>query len=89
MSEIIESIHEGDKYDDRVRKLGNKLSPREKEILGYLSVGKSIEEIANLIERDINTVETHRQNAMIKLDASTERQAVAIWNEYRRATTYE
>lgn len=46
----------------------NKLSSREREILKYISAGKSNPEIAEILFLSPHTVDTHRKNIMHKLD---------------------
>ena len=46
---------------------GNKLSPREREILQLLAEGKAMKEIAAVLNVSIKTVETHRRTMMGKL----------------------
>lgn len=53
-------------FDDNYN---NKLSKREKEILGLIASGKSNTEIANELFLSPHTVDTHRKNIMSKLDA--------------------
>jgi DNA-binding NarL/FixJ family response regulator len=44
------------------------LTAKEREVVAYLSEGRSTREIADLMEVSIKTVETHRGNLMRKLD---------------------
>mgnify|MGYP000288205694 FL=1 len=50
--------------------LSNSLTPREKEILQLMVNGSSTKEIAFDLKISHRTVEAHRQNMMVKLDAS-------------------
>jgi DNA-binding NarL/FixJ family response regulator len=54
------------------------LSPREREILGLLSQGRSGEEVASQLFLSPETVRTHVRNAMGKLGAATRAHAVAL-----------
>lgn len=53
------------------------LSAREKEVLGWISTGKSNTEIAGLVGISPWTVKIHVRNLMAKLEASSRSQAVA------------
>ncbi len=48
---------------------GNLLTPREHEVLRWLSEGKTREEISIICEIGIETIKTHIKNIRIKLDA--------------------
>ena len=50
------------------RKFSRSLTAREREILKFLSEGKSNSEVAEVLRISIRTVETHRANIMNKLD---------------------
>ena len=50
--------------------LSNSLTPREKEILQLMVNGSSTKELAFDLKISHRTVEAHRQNMMVKLDAS-------------------
>ena len=52
------------------------LSHREKEILQYTAEGKTTGDIARLIDRDKETVRTHRKNLLHKLAAKNTSEAV-------------
>ena len=54
------------------------LSPREREIMGLLSRGRSGEEAAKQLFLSPETVRTHVRNAMSKLGAATRAHAVAL-----------
>lgn len=47
--------------------IGNRLTPREKEIVQLLAEGKSNKEAASVLNISVKTVETHRTNIMRKL----------------------
>ena len=60
--------------DDYLRRLDRApatagLTPREREILGYIVEGRSNREVAELLTLSVKTVENHRTNLMSKLDA--------------------
>jgi len=50
------------------RKLPKSLTAREREVLKFISEGKSNSEVAEVLRISIRTVETHRANIMNKLD---------------------
>jgi DNA-binding NarL/FixJ family response regulator len=54
------------------------LTAREREVLGYLVEGLSRREIAARLRVSTNTVRTHTQNLMAKLDVHTSLEAVAL-----------
>jgi DNA-binding NarL/FixJ family response regulator len=47
---------------------GERLTPREREIVQFLAEGKSNKEVAGALGISVHTVETHRSNIMRKLD---------------------
>jgi DNA-binding NarL/FixJ family response regulator len=60
--------------DDYLRRLDRApatagLTPREREILGYIVEGRTNREVAELLTLSVKTVENHRTNLMTKLDA--------------------
>ena len=54
-----------------------KLSGREKEILGLIAIGHASKEIADKLFISVNTVNTHRQRIIEKLDVSNTTEAVS------------
>jgi DNA-binding CsgD family transcriptional regulator len=46
---------------------GERLTPREREIVQLLSEGKSSKEVAAMLNISVKTAETHRANIMRKL----------------------
>jgi len=54
------------------------LSSREKEVLQLLAEGKSVKEIASMLNLSIKTIETHKQNIMDK----TSRHTIAELTKY-------
>jgi DNA-binding NarL/FixJ family response regulator len=61
------------------------LSPRELEVLRLVAAGKGTREIAELLNRSVKTIETHKQALKLKLAADTPaqllRQAIAWFEE--------
>ncbi len=53
------------------------LSARESEILKYMALGKTREEISMILGIGFETVRTHTKNLMVKLDASNSAGAVS------------
>jgi DNA-binding CsgD family transcriptional regulator len=54
------------------------LTRREKEVLTYVSKGKSSHEIAVLLKLSVQTVKIHRKNILKKLDVNSSIQAIAM-----------
>jgi DNA-binding CsgD family transcriptional regulator len=48
--------------------IGNRLTPREREIVQLLAEGKSSKEVASFLGISVKTAGTHRANIMRKLD---------------------
>ena len=59
------------------RPLGDQLSPREREILGYLPTALTIRDIASELFVSTNTLKTHLSHIYRKLDVSSREGAVA------------
>ena len=59
------------------RQLGDQLSPREREILGYLPTALTIRDIAGELFVSTNTLKTHLSHIYRKLDVSSREGAVA------------
>lgn len=53
------------------------LSPREREILGHLAGGLAAKEVAAHLRLSLATINTHKQNIMLKLNARNITEAVA------------
>ncbi len=53
------------------------LTPREKECLTWASAGKTSSEIAQILNRSVETVRLHIKNSIAKLDATNRSQAIA------------
>lgn len=65
-------------YEDQVEvALPVRLSPREVECLYWAAAGKTSPEIAQIIERSVETVRLHIKNAIHKLSASNRAHAIA------------
>jgi RNA polymerase sigma factor (sigma-70 family) len=56
----------------------NRLSPREREILGLLAKGWSHRRIAEECFLSLNTVRTHVQNILVKLEVHSKLEAVSL-----------
>ena len=54
------------------------LSPRQKDVLMLLSVGRQMKSVANTLGIDYSTTKTHAMCARLKLGATTNEHAVAI-----------
>ena len=54
------------------------LSPREVEVLRLVAAGRSTREIAELLNRSVKTIETHKQSLKTKLDAETPAQLLRV-----------
>jgi DNA-binding NarL/FixJ family response regulator len=55
-------------FEGGERPLSRSLTGREREVLKFISEGKSNSEVAEILRISIRTVETHRANIMNKLD---------------------
>ena len=60
----------------------NRLSSREREILGLLANGLSNRRIAEECSLSLNTVRTHVQNILVKLGVDSKLEAVAFALEH-------
>ena len=70
------SMASGDEPDTSGR--SDRLSVREKDVLGGLANGSSTEQIGLSLAMSPHTVRTHLRNIMRKLEANTRAHAVAI-----------
>ncbi len=85
---LLERIHEAlqrdsEQWHTRCRKkllkeLFSHLSPREKEVLKWVSVGYSSKEIANAMGISNRTIEVHRAHIMEKMNAGSLADLVSI-----------
>jgi DNA-binding NarL/FixJ family response regulator len=57
--------------DNPAKRYGESLSPREREVLQLVAEGRNTKEIANRLHLSPKTVETHRRQAMAKLNVSS------------------
>ena len=85
LEEMIErTAHEAEAYGEARRKMIEargriaSLSPREREVLDWLSEGRSNKMIARQLEISPRTVEIHRANMMAKLGAHHAAEAVRL-----------
>jgi len=60
------------------RRIGDEITPREREVLGYLASGLSLPEIAAAMFISINTTRNHTQRVIEKLGAHSKLEAVVI-----------
>jgi DNA-binding NarL/FixJ family response regulator len=70
-----------DEHDEReaaVRHPLASLTPREREVLSYLAAGIGRHDVAERMHVSANTVRSHLQNLMAKLDVHTTLEAVAL-----------
>jgi two-component system, LuxR family, response regulator FixJ len=56
----------------------NRLTPRERELMGYLASGKTSKEIAKSLNVSVKTVDNHRAHLLAKLRASNVAELAAI-----------
>ena len=78
-----------DDMDDRAEAPLNRLSQREREILGLLANGWSNRRIAEECFLSLNTVRTHVQNILVKLGVHSKLEAVAFALEHGWAPAAE
>jgi DNA-binding NarL/FixJ family response regulator len=71
-------IHERDQRQASVRHPLGSLTAREREVLSYLAEGIGRREVAERMNLSANTVRSHLQNLMAKLDVHTTLEAVAL-----------
>jgi DNA-binding NarL/FixJ family response regulator len=63
----------------------DRLSHRELEILEGLAAGKSRKVLANELHLSVNTIRSHVQNVISKLEVHTTLEAVAVYNRAQRS----
>jgi DNA-binding NarL/FixJ family response regulator len=66
-------------------RLAAQLTSREREVLGFLAEARSSDSIADLLSISANTVRTHVQNIMAKLEVHSRLEAVAFAVRHRLA----
>ncbi len=64
------AIREQPKQPKRARRF-DRLTAREREVLGFIADGRSSRQIATILELSVKTVETHRSRLMKKLNLHT------------------
>jgi|HubBroStandDraft_2_1064218.scaffolds.fasta_scaffold10434_5 DNA-binding NarL/FixJ family response regulator len=68
-SKVAELVLEGYLNPHRTpQPTGNRLTPREREVVQLLAEGKTSKEVAVVLKLSVKTTETHRTNIMRKLD---------------------
>ena len=65
---ILDGYLKGDSQPDDGDGAGDRLTPRQREIVQLLAEGKSSKEVAVALGLSVKTAETHRANIMRKLD---------------------
>ena len=65
---ILDGYLKGDSQPDNGDGAGDRLTPRQREIVQLLAEGKSSKEVAVALGLSVKTAETHRANIMRKLD---------------------
>lgn len=66
-----------------------KLTDRERVVLGYMAQGLGYKEIANHLELSIETVRTHSRNILTKLRAPNRTAAVVIYLKINRIASHQ
>lgn len=74
----LSAIHSDTRQSAAARDLVEALSPREKEILGRIMVGKTSRQIADALQLSIRTVEVHRINCFRRLGVNATSDAVRL-----------
>jgi two-component system, NarL family, captular synthesis response regulator RcsB len=70
----------GEYYAHRMRTL--RLSPRESEVIRQFASGRTVTEIAKLLQRDVRTVSRQKRDAMTKLGLSNDPGLIAFMRAY-------
>ncbi len=60
----------------------DRLTPREREVMGFVVDGKANKQIAALLERSQKTIEIHRANVMRKMEANSLAELVRTMQPY-------
>jgi DNA-binding NarL/FixJ family response regulator len=71
-------LHESDERKAPLKHPLGSLTPREREVLSYLTEGIGRREVAERMHLSANTVRSHMQNLMAKLGVHTTLEAVAL-----------
>jgi len=71
-------ISSGDVGTSRHHHVGASLSPRERDIFGYLRTTMTADEIAAALHVSVNTVRTHQRAIYRKLGVSSRREAIRV-----------
>lgn len=89
---ILDRIQKAVERDSELRKrrlrwmeldeLFGALTPREKEVMGYVVQGKPNKEVAAILSRSEKTVEYHRAQVMRKMDVNSFAELVQLVREY-------
>ncbi len=71
--DVLRRVAKGEEYfpqlgDVRARERKRQLTPREKEVVKLIALGKTSREIAQILGLSVKTVNTHRNNIMRKLE---------------------
>jgi DNA-binding NarL/FixJ family response regulator len=66
------------RFDSSYRELGSDLTARQRETLSLMVTGLGNKDIAGRLGVRLNTVRNHVQNVLVKLDAHSKLEAVAI-----------
>ena len=83
-SELISATPPGAGHEDasasrqEFGKLGGSLTPREREVVRRVALGRSTPQIASDLSLSPATIRSHVRNAMVKVGAHTRAQLVAL-----------
>jgi len=75
LSQLVDDFRSRIKGDHRIPRFAT-LTQREKEVLKVLAEGKSVKEIACMLNLSVKTIEAHKFNLMRKLDIHNKAQLV-------------
>jgi DNA-binding NarL/FixJ family response regulator len=70
------------RQDDAVLRRFTRLSRREREVLGLISQGESLSEMASVLFVSHHTIRTHVQNVLEKLEVHSRVEAASLVAEY-------
>lgn len=88
-SEVLEQIptlYEDANEETQIKE--SSLTKRERQILDLLAEGQSVAEIAELLNKKVTTINTHRRNLMQKLGLPNARQLYLYAIKQRKATEF-